>query len=48
MTKKLRPKELGIYTIGTDSSGVSIAIPPGIERFPIKTYCYNECIQDVS
>ncbi|RNA24662.1 DBH-like monooxygenase 1, partial [Brachionus plicatilis] len=48
MTKRLRPKELGIYTLGTDSSVFSIAIPPGVDRFPIKTYCFNDCIKDLN
>lgn len=47
LTKQLRPNELGILTLGTDSSGYGIAIPPGLSSFVLNTYCHNSCLKNV-
>ncbi|CAF1040449.1 unnamed protein product [Brachionus calyciflorus] len=44
MTKNLRKNELGILTVGSDSSPFGIAIPPYMEKQSIKTYCFNDCL----
>jgi len=46
LTRKLREKELGILTVGTDSSNFGLAIPPGVDNFQIKAYCPNDCLKD--
>ena len=48
MTKTLRPNELGILTLGTDSGPWGIALPPKIPRISINTFCHNSCVRDVN
>jgi hypothetical protein len=48
MTTNLKPKELGILTLGADSSPYGIAIPAKADRFSMQTYCFNDCLNDVS
>ena len=47
MTDHLREHELGSVTLGTESDPLGLLIPPGIEKFPITTYCFNSCINKV-
>ncbi|RNA32042.1 DBH-like monooxygenase 2 -like protein [Brachionus plicatilis] len=47
LTKKLRQKELGVLTLGTDPSLYGIAIPPKMDRLSIKNYCFNDCLNQV-
>lgn len=46
-TQTLRKYELGIFTIFTDSSSFSIALPPGLDKFNLKSSCYNTCLRQV-
>jgi hypothetical protein len=47
MTKKLRPNDLGVFTLGTESEPIGILIPPNVSNFQIESYCYNTCIKEV-
>lgn len=47
MTDILRKHELGSVTLGTESGPLGILIPPGLDRFPVNTYCFNSCIEKV-
>ena len=48
MTKNLRKNELGILTVGTDSTDSAITIPPGIEGYEITGHCHNRCTELVN
>lgn len=41
----LRANELGVLTLGTESEPIGILIPPGLDRFRISSYCFNNCIR---
>lgn len=50
MTKEneaLRPNELGVITLGTESEPLGIMIPPKSDRFEISSYCFNNCVKSV-
>lgn len=42
-TPKLRQHELGILTVGTDTSFIDITIPPQIEGLKFTSNCHQEC-----
>lgn len=33
--------------IGTDTTAYGIAIPPGLDKFELKSFCHNKCIRSV-
>ena len=37
--KERRQYDLGYLTLGSDSSAYGIAIPPGVDRFVVDSYC---------
>lgn len=47
MTKNLKKHELGVLTVGSDPSPLGMSIPPKIDRFSLKSYCYNDCLKQV-
>jgi len=46
-TQTLQKNELGILTLGTDSSPYSLAIPPGVSNYKINAYCHQSCLNQV-
>ena len=47
-TKDLRPNELGMLSLGSESDPIGILIPPNVADFKITSYCSNDCIRSVS
>ena len=47
MTKQLQKNELGTLLIGTQSTGLSIAIPPKEKSFTITSNCFKSCTENV-
>lgn len=42
-THSLRKHELGMLTLGTDNSALSIQIPPLTDSLKLTSICYDEC-----
>ena len=39
VTENLRPNDLGVLTFGTGAGPESLAIPPGVSKFVVDSYC---------